>query len=286
LNYQDFLWFPCQLQKKKGVQIMTNNKTLSILDRPEIINFLFYPRTEAGWDIPEYITQYDMTTLDGVRINARLYLGAPDYPHILFFHGNGEIAEDYNDVGHIFTQFNMNFMVVDYRGYGRSEGYPSVTSMMSDAHEMLKSLMGWLNRNNRNGPLWVMGRSLGSAPAIELAASYSEKIKGLIVESGFAETIPLLQRLGIDIRHLDLNKNQVFSNSEKIRHFSGPTLIIHAQFDQIIPFHHGEELFANSPAAIKKIHMVSGADHNTILMIAGKGYFELIKDFITNAGAA
>ncbi|MCU0598821.1 MAG: lysophospholipase [Desulfobacterales bacterium] len=265
---------------------MSENKSLSILDLPEIINFLFFPRKETPWGFPEHAEPFDVTTRDGVRINARFYLSAPDNPHILFFHGNGEIAQDYDDIGRIFQQFNISFLAADYRGYGRSEGSPSVTSMMSDAHEFLASLNEWLKQKSRKGSLWAMGRSLGSAPALELAASYPEKFKGLIVESGFAETIPLLKRLGINTGALESQKVQVFSNAAKIRLFSGPTLIIHAQYDQIIPFRHGEELYRSSTAKIKKIHMVPDADHNTILMKAGIGYFELIKDFIAHDGDA
>jgi pimeloyl-ACP methyl ester carboxylesterase len=254
----------------------------SILDRPEIIDFLFYPRKESGQVIPDHAKQFDITVEDGIKINTRFYQSGPEAPHILFFHGNGEIAQDYDDIGQIYTQFNMNFMVVDYRGYGRSQGHPSVTSMLRDAHEVLNFILEWLHRENRKGPLWVMGRSLGSAPAIELAAVHPEKINGLIVESGFAETIPLLQRLGIDVDQLDIKKDRVFSNGDKIKHFSKPTLIIHAQYDQIIPLSHGEELFRRSPAAIKKLHVVPDADHNTILMMAGMSYFKLIESFISN----
>jgi len=262
---------------------MSEKETFSVLDSSEVIDFLFYPRKEIPAELPDFAKYHDVITRDGVRINSRFYLSAQENPHILFFHGNGEIAQDYDEIGPIYTQFGMNFMVVDYRGYGRSEGNPTVSSMLNDAHEMLTSVLDWLKRENRKGPLWIMGRSLGSAPAIELASAHPEKIDGLIIESGFAETIPLLQRLGIDTRMLEKNKTLVFSNAEKITRFTGPTLIIHAQYDQIIPFSHGEDLFRRSPAATKKIHMVHGADHNSILMAAGMGYFELIRDFIKNA---
>jgi uncharacterized protein len=285
LNYQDFLWI-LENSKKRKIHIMSEKEALSILDRSEIINFLFYPRQETPAKLPDFVKYHDVISRDGVRINARLYLSAPENPHLLFFHGNGEIAQDYDEIGQIFTQFGMNFIVVDYRGYGRSEGRPTVSTMLYDAHEMLASVLDWLKRENRKGHVWVMGRSLGSAPAIELASAYPEKINGLIIESGFAETLTLLQRLGIDTRMLEKNKTLVFSNAEKITRFTGPTLIIHAQYDQIIPFSHGEDLFRRSPAAFKKIHMVHGADHNSILMVAGMGYFELIRDFIKNASQA
>jgi uncharacterized protein len=264
---------------------MSKNNYGSILDRPEIINFLFYPRKEAGWHLPDYAMRFDIQTHDGTRIGSRFYLSAPDQPHILFFHGNGEIAEDYDDIGQVYTELDMNFMVVDYRGYGSSQGQPGVASMLNDAHDALQSVQKWLRNENRTGPLWVMGRSLGSASAIELAASYSEVIEGLIIESGFSQTLPLLKRLGIDTDRIGISEEQVFSNSREIFLFSKPTLIIHAQYDQIIPLNHGEELFSQSPATLKKLHVVEGADHNTIMMMAGMGYFDIIRNFIRQAGS-
>jgi len=259
----------------------------SVLDRPEILNFLFHPRKESGRTVPAFALNLDIeldtATDDGIHIGTRLYLTDPDSPHILFFHGNGEIAEDYDDIGSIYMNFGLNFLVVDYRGYGRSNGMPSISSMFSDAHFVLKHFFGWLEQNQRKGPLWLMGRSLGSASAIELAASFSDKINGLIIESGFAHTLPLLQRLGINTDVCGIKDSQVFSNAEKLSRFTGPTLIIHGQYDQIIPLQHGKDLFARSPADRKKIHIINGADHNTLLMIGGREYFNIIKKFIDQA---
>ena len=176
--------------------------------------------------------------------------------------------------------FGLNFIVVDYRGYGRSTGMPGIATMFSDAHDVLNHFSDWLKQNHRNGPIWIMGRSLGSASAIELAASCPEKINGLIIESGFAHTLPLLQRLGINTTILNTENSQVFSNAEKISRYAGPTLIIHGQYDQIIQLQHGNDLFSTSPAVRKKMHVINGADHNTLLMIGGREYFDVIKDFI------
>lgn len=267
---------------------MAQNESSFLLDRPEITQFLFYPRKETGWHLSDYAKQFDIYAKDGTRIGSRLYLSSPDDPHILFFHGNGEIAEDYDDIGQIYTKFNMNFMVVDFRGYGRSQGQPSVSSMLCDAHDALISIQKWLDQQNRKGPLWVMGRSLGSASALELAASCPERMAGMIIESGFSRTIPLLKRLGIDTDKLNLTEEHILSNHDKIARFLKPTLIIHAQYDQIIPLSHGEELFNLCPAAIKKLHVIAGADHNTIMLMAGMSYFKIIQDFMRQpeSGAA
>ncbi|MDA3894529.1 MAG: alpha/beta hydrolase [Desulfobacteraceae bacterium] len=259
---------------------MSEKAKLSDLDRPEILNFLFHPRKESGHAVPAFALNQKIETGEGICIGTRLYLTDPAMPHVLFFHGNGEIAEDYDDIGSIYMNFGLNFIVVDYRGYGRSNGMPGIASMFSDAHDVLNYFLNWKLDNQRKGPLWIMGRSLGSASAIELAASYPDKIDGLIIESGFAHTLPLLQRLGINTDTLNITDSQVFSNAEKISRYAGPTLIIHGQYDQIIPLQHGNDLFDRSPAVKKKIHVINGADHNTLMMLGGKEYFDVIKDFI------
>ena len=88
-----------------------------------------------------------------------------------------------------------------------------------------------------------MGRSLGSASVLELAAAHSNLIHGLIIESGFAYAAPLLKLLGIDIEALGFKEAHGFGNIDKIKAFAKPTLIIHAEFDHIIPFSDGQALF-------------------------------------------
>jgi len=259
---------------------MTNHFEKNILDRPEILNFLFHPRKESGARMPDYAKNYDIPMPDSIHIGTRVFSASPDKPNILFFHGNGEIAEDYDVIGSVYNEYDLNFIVADYRGYGRSEGTPGVNAMLQDAPHILNFFSSWLKKEGRNETLWVMGRSLGSASAAELAELYPEKIKGIILESGFAHTIPLLQRLGIDTDYLGIEEKHVFSNIEKISRYDGPTLIIHGQYDQIIPLNHGQDLYQASPSKLKKIHVVENADHNTILMMAGRSYFEIIRDYI------
>jgi len=260
---------------------MSPHSDFSALDRPEILNLLFHPRKESGRPVPEYALNREIETDAGIRIGARLYLTDGQKPHILFFHGNGEIAEDYDDIGEVYINFGLNFIVSDYRGYGRSSGIPGIASMFADAHAVFNHFSDWRNQNRRTGPLWIMGRSLGSAPAIELAASYPKQITGLIIESGFAHTIELLQRLGINTNRFGIEDAAVFSNAAKLLRFSGPTLIIHGRHDQIIPLQHGKDLFEQSPANVKKLHIIDGADHNTLMMIGGRNYFTTIRDFIS-----
>jgi alpha-beta hydrolase superfamily lysophospholipase len=249
------------------------------LDRPEIARMVFYPRPDPGFpdqngeDLMIYVA-------DGVRVGVRLYLAEKSRANILFFHGNGEIAADYEDIGPMYNRYEMNFFVADYRGYGKSNGEPSAVTLLRDAHTIYGKVKEWMENNDCTGPLFIMGRSLGSASALELASSYPGEIRGLILESAFAETLPLLQLLGIDPDRLGVTEENGFGNARKIEKYSKPTLIIHARNDHIIPFQQAEILMEKSPARGKQLVVVPGANHNNILSVAGEEYFRTIYYFV------
>jgi fermentation-respiration switch protein FrsA (DUF1100 family) len=83
----------------------------------------------------------------------------------------------------------------------------------------------------------------------------------------------------VDTEALGLKETEGFKNVQKIAHFSKPTLIIHAQYDQFIPLTSAELLQVQCPARGKEFRIVPGADHNTILVRTGKSYFETLKRF-------
>lgn len=211
-------------------------------------------------------------------IGAQFFHHGKSSPTILFFHGNGEIVSDYDDLAPLFLQAGVNFFPVDYRGYGRSTGSPCVSSMMKDCHKIYSFIRNWCREKGYSGPFIIMGRSLGSASALELASEYKDSVDGLIIESGFAHIIPLLKLLGIDAGKLGI-KEDVFNNIQKIKKFSGRTLIIHAEFDHIIPFSDGEDLFRASTASDKRFVKIPRANHNTIFQYGLNDYFRAIKEF-------
>ncbi|MFO7861082.1 MAG: alpha/beta hydrolase [Desulfosalsimonas sp.] len=256
----------------------------AILDRPEILQNLFHPRKAPDTPPPAGAVDVDVAAEAGVNLGCRFYLASEDQPHLLFFHGNGEIAADYDPVGPVYIDHRLNFLVADYRGYGKSTGSPSVSAMLSDAHLILDAAADWMEKNGRTGPLWVMGRSLGSASALELAAARPEGVAGIVIESGFAHTVSLLQHLGVDARTLGIEESAVFSNAEKIAKYTGPALIVHARFDHIIPLSHGQDLYQKCPSETKALEIVENANHNDIMIRAGMDYFRMISDFIRKAG--
>jgi pimeloyl-ACP methyl ester carboxylesterase len=250
----------------------------SALDRPEVLTALFHPRKSAGpvdggGRLPDILIPVE----DEIRLGARFHMAHAEGPSILFFHGNGEIVSDYDDIGPLFNRLGINFMVVDYRGYGFSDGSPTVAAMMADCRRVFDFADTWKTGNGFTGPTIVMGRSLGSASALELAAVCGDRIDGLVIESGFAWAGPLLRLLGVNPDRIGFDESRGFANVDKIRAFFRPTVIIHAEFDHIIPFSDGQALFDASGAADKVLLRIPGANHNDIFMRGIEPYLESIR---------
>jgi len=264
------------LGKKLGDLTMKNESIIdySALDRPEVLMFLFHPRAESGSTYqaagsrpsPAGITDIMIPVADDVAVGARFHMTGKTGGNILFFHGNGEIVADYDELGSVYNQMDINFLAVDYRGYGRSTGKPTVSAMMQDCHTIFDYVCNWLHEKDFSGPIILMGRSLGSASVLELAATHREAVDGLVIESGFAYGGPLLQLLGIDIEILGFREEKGFGNIAKIKEFNKPTLIIHAEYDHIIPFSDGEALYRACPSDNRTLLKIPGANHNDIFM--------------------
>jgi alpha-beta hydrolase superfamily lysophospholipase len=257
---------------------MINAVDYSLFDRPEILMALFHPRPEWSFNLPPKGLETLMVPVDtDVDIQVQVYLAAPEAPNILFFHGNGEIAADYQEISTFYTNRMINLTVVDYRGYGRSTGIPSVSSMMKDSHTIFIYFINWLREKKLTGKVIVMGRSLGSAPALEIAHCHEEELDGLIIESGFAYAGPLLRLMGVDMEELGLKEEQGFRNPEKISGFQKPTLIIHGQYDHIIALQEGEVLFHACGAKEKRLLRIAGANHNNVFFAGMTDYMEYVE---------
>ncbi len=256
------------------------------LDNNSILPFLFFPRNEPLTPPPAGAIDVDIEVSPKIQVGCRFYLHNVNSPSILYFHGNGEMVCDYDMLAPSYISLGYNFIVASYRGYGWSDGSPTATNMMNDAVKIFEAVKLRLEKHDHSSPLLVMGRSLGSASAIELASTFPDDIKGLIIESGFADTLPLLHNLGADPASLEMTEEDGFGNNDKIASITLPTLIIHGSRDQIIPPSSAERLQATSGARTKQFHLIPGAEHNTMISTGGELYFETIKRFIDDLTGA
>ena len=258
---------------------MISGCDVSALDRPEVLERLFHPRKDQAQVASHGALDFFIPIEEGVQLGARFYPADPAEPHILFFHGNGEIASDYDTIGPVYNNYGISFLVVDYRGYGRSTGLPTASNLLSDSHSAFREVRCWLESQGRTGLLIVMGRSLGSVPALEIASCHQAELAGLILDSGFARTVPLLNRLGVATDTLGISEMDGFRNFGKIRDIGKPTLIIHGQKDEIIPPEDADILLANSGTMRKELMLAAGCGHNDILLRCGEAYFQRISRF-------
>lgn len=254
---------------------------LEILDQPHILAFVFHPRkapegsSSLGRDLMVEVEE-------GVRIGCRLYERGKDLPTIIYFHGNGEIAADYDGIAPLYLERGMNLLVTDYRGYGRSDGTPTLRLILGDAHILFRELRGTLIEEGFSPDLFVMGRSLGSLCAIEVARDHQEELRGLIIESGSATNFRwLLSQLGLlPFDHPIWQEGKGFFNREKIRQISIPTLIIHAERDSLIPLDEAKLLYESSGASRRELLIIPGADHNDLMWVGRERYFSRLADFV------
>ena len=170
---------------------------------------------------------------------------------ILFSHGrSGNVTSFDTELMEFVRRHEVAVLAYDYRGYGKSEGQPSECGLYQDA----RAARDWLvNRTDRPAEeIILMGRSLGAAVAIELAAD--DQAKALIVESGFTSFPDIIQH---HTRNLLTGKRfeSRYNSVEKIVGFSGPVLVSHSKDDRLIPFEHGARL-AGAAICAERINFV------------------------------
>jgi alpha-beta hydrolase superfamily lysophospholipase len=249
-------------------------------DHPSILNFIFYPRQDDYRPADtERATGYVVPVGEGVNISCWLYFGDAENANMLFFHGNGELASEYEDIGIAFNSIGLNLFVADYRGYGGSGGRPSVTGMMRDAHAIARWFKRFLQDKDYTGSRFIMGRSLGSAPAIELAAAYPSDFRGMVIESGFCDVTDLLGRMG-RILHQPGHSAPASPGFDRVIKITMPALVIHGQYDSIVPLEEGEKIIRNVASADKKMVIIPEADHNTIFAEGVELYLRELGDFV------
>ncbi len=253
----------------------------ALLDRRQILSALFFPRRAEPEPDRSDILDGTIPIEGDIVLGYRLYPYKRAAPLILLFHGNGEIASDYDGLASEYHQAGASLMVVDYRGYGWSTGHPLVSALLSDTEAVYQAVPDILAKAGLpDSPIVVMGRSLGSAPALHLAHAHPDWLKGIIIESGFAHVFPLLAELGIPVETLGHIPDPI-GNVQKIQETPLPLLVSHGVRDTLIPVANGEALYTVSTAAIKRIVRIARAGHNDLLFYGMTEYFGAIAEFIT-----
>lgn len=255
----------------------TSAPDYGLLDRAGFAQAAFYPRPDHR-PPPPGATDLMFEVEPGVRLAARLYAAGPQLPIILYFHGNGEVASDHDDVAPLYRQARANLLVVEFRGYGGSTGRPTFTTLVKDAGVVAGLAAENLSGRGFNGPRFVMGRSLGAHSAIEIAANAADGFRGLILESGAGNARRWIERLPVDP---DAAAQLVAAHEDKIRSIRVPSLLIHGAEDELIPLEVAVEMQQLLAAVDPELLIIPGAGHNDILWVGHREYFAAIARFVT-----
>ena len=261
---------------------MTSQSDYSVLDRPEVLQFLFYPREDWG-PPPPGASDHFVVVEGNVAISCRFYPCRTNAPSILYFHGNGEVVTDYDWIAPAYNKEGLNLFVADYRGYGASGGRPTISSMMADAHPIFNYFQHMLKEAGYDDRLFIMGRSLGAYSMVEIASRYQEQLKGLIAESGFANISRLLRYLSIPVEPGRLKALEE-AHLAKIRSIHLPVLIIHGEWDELIPPTEATKFYETVGSPQKRLVPIPGAGHNDILLVGMGLYFSAIREFVFGKG--
>jgi fermentation-respiration switch protein FrsA (DUF1100 family) len=207
-----------------------------------------------------------VTLTSGEEKIAAVYLPNPAARYtLLFSHGNAEDIGDDLPMLEEFRQAGFAVFAYDYRGYGLSTGKASEKGLYQDVDAAYDYVTGKLAIPADR--VISFGRSLGCAAAIHTAST--RPVGGLIVESPFLSAFRVLTR----VRVLPWDK---FDNQAKIRNVHAPVLVMHGRADNVVPFWHGERLYAmaNEP---KQFLWSDNAGHND--MCLSQRYFPAIARF-------
>ena len=219
-----------------------------------------------------------LRTDDGVTLDAWWVPAEQPRGSLLFFHGNaGNISHRLASIEQ-FHRLGLSVLIVDYRGYGQSEGRPSERGTARDA----RAAWRWLRetRGIEPGRIVIFGRSLGAAVAAKLARELEEKARpaALILESPFTSVPGLAQRLYPFLPTRWLTRFE-YDTTAYVKKIEAPVLVIHSREDDIIPFAEGEAVHAAAPEP--KRMLVIGGSHNSGFLKSESIYLEGIDAFLS-----
>jgi fermentation-respiration switch protein FrsA (DUF1100 family) len=209
---------------------------------------------------------------DGVALRGWRILGTGQTA-LLFFHGNaGNVSHRLERARHLRERFGLDVFLVDYRGYGLSEGKPSEEGLARDARAIHAAAV---ERGFPPERIVLFGESLGSAVAIRLAGE--RPCAAAILETPFL-SIAAMARTHYPFVPRFLIRSR-YDNGERIARVAIPKLFVLAERDEIVPVEQGRRLFALA-AEPKTLYVVSGASHNDTYVVGGEPYWKAVGAFL------
>ncbi|MEG5163600.1 alpha/beta fold hydrolase [Microcoleus sp. AT3-A2] len=198
---------------------------------------------------------------------------------VLYLHGNGSNVGANVEHAHRFHRLGWSVFVIDYRGYGKSQGdFPSESQVYEDAQLAWDYLVK--QRGINPTQIYLYGHSLGGAIAIDLAVRHPEAA-GVIVEGSFTSTRAMVnfQKGLFWMFPIDVLLTQRFDSLSKVDRLQMPVLFIHGTADNVVPVEMSRKLFDAAPEP-KQLYIVPDGGHTNVAHIGGAEYLQILSQFL------
>ena len=235
---------------------------------------LYHPTVNSDTEIDNLIPKIEkvnITTSDNLNLLGWFHKKDISKNTILFLHGNaGSLENRIYKLNH-FENFDLNFLIIAWRGFSGNSGKPNEKGLYDDA----KSAVNWLkSKGIKEENIILYGESLGSAVAIEIAQN--KKFAGIVLESPFTSMVEMGKK-HYPIFPVSLLLKDKYESINKIKNIHIPVLVMHGKKDSIVPFEMGKKIYtsANSPKfyyfSEYDDHMI---DYNKLLIEKLKSFIE------------
>ena len=249
--------------------------------------FIFHPAGIVDLDPGRLGIRYEdlrIRTSDGETLAGWFVPAGSPRATVLFLHGNaGNIGHRLHALMGL-PEAGLSVLIIDYRGYGESTGSPSEEGLYRDAEAAWDHLTG--ERGLSPGSIVLYGESLGSAPALHLAARLERAGKegpaAIVLEGAFTSALEMGKR-AFPFLPVSWVLRSRFDNLSRIREVTAPLLIIHAAHDEVVPIEMGRRLLEASASRKKKLREVEPGGHNTIWMQGARDLYAEIGGFVERA---
>jgi uncharacterized protein len=214
---------------------------------------------------------------DGALVNTLLFDPPAGAPVVVHFHGNGEDVESVGWIAKELRSRGVGVLLVEYRGYGASRReavVPTEPGLYADAAAALDALAA---RGIGPDRVVLLGQSLGTAIAAEMALR--GRGRALVLISPYTDIVEVMRRHVPPLFPLRLIVSERFDTLSKAPRIAMPTLIIHGDSDEIIPYDMGVRLSKAFPHA--ELFTEKGLHHNDLMMADPDGVFGRIARFAT-----
>jgi pimeloyl-ACP methyl ester carboxylesterase len=218
-----------------------------------------------------------LSASDGVKIQGWWYVSPRDdvAPAVLFLHGNAGDISHRTPMAQGLLEQGLSVLLLEYRGYGGSDGKPGEEGLALDAEAGMDFLEGEVGGAHK---VIVFGRSMGGAVAARLAAGRPPGV--LVIESAFTSLEAMALTLYRALPSFLFRRLRGrFDTGSELKRGRTPTLVIHGTADEIVPFAMGQELF-NVTGDRGSWMPVEGARHNDVFWVGGDEYFAAVGAFI------